>query len=82
MEVVVNGVGESKDDSNGLEDGGHAGVLAIEVTGLVTGGAGSRGGAVGETLVEVNDLGHLWGERDIWVTMINNSGLFHFLFPV
>lgn len=60
MEVVVDGVGEGKDGGDGLEDGGHVRVLAVKVASLVAGGAGSRGGAVGETLVEVDDLGHLF----------------------
>ncbi len=61
VEVVVDGVGEDKDGTNDLEKGGQAGVVAVKVASLVTGGAGSRGGTVGETLVEVDDLGHLDG---------------------
>lgn len=60
MEVVVDGVGEDKDGTDGLEDGGHVRVLAIKVAGLVAGGLAAGGGAVGETLVEVDDLGHLF----------------------
>ena len=59
VELVIDGVGEEEDGTDGLEDRGHGRVIAVKVASLVAGGAGGRGGAAGETLVEVDDLGHL-----------------------